>query len=201
VADASERWERGLRETNQSPERMKYLDDATTYRIYTPGASAGFQVSVLGELAPPKPKLKPEALAHKINATTSALLGLTGTDIDPVQSREFVFVAKLLEHAWTTKDENSLAALVHYVAPPPRQKVGAYNLDSFIPSKDRIRFAALLKHVLALPTFTLWTECEPLDLACMLDRERGPEKRRREFRLRSRHELFPQVYALVERYV
>src|SRR5947209_6765489 len=46
--ELSERWKKGLADSDQKPERIKYLRDAIDYRIYTPGSEAGLPVSLLG---------------------------------------------------------------------------------------------------------------------------------------------------------
>jgi hypothetical protein len=166
----AERWRHGLEETAQTPERISRLAAAADYRIYTPGSEAGLALSILGTFAAPKSAMPREALTHKIDATTIALLGLTGIASDPVQSREHVLIAQLLYHAWTNKQDLDLAGLIVQIQNPPIRTVGAYNLETFFPAKERIKFASTLNNVLASPSFLTWTTGEPLDLSSMLYR-------------------------------
>ncbi len=166
----------GLADTAQTPERITRLRQATDYRIYTPGSEAGLPLSILGTFAAPREKLPREAMAQKINATATALLGLTGIVSDPIQSREHVLVATLLDHAWQSQKDYTLRDLVNDIAKPPIREVGAYNLETFFPAKERVKFAATLNNVLAAPSFSTWTAGEPLDLGAMLYRAGKPQQ-------------------------
>ncbi len=169
-------WRKGLADTGQSPDRIRRLMQAADWRIYTPGSEAGLPLSILGSFAAPKTKLSREEMTHKIDATATALLGLTGITGDPVQSREHILIAQLLFHAWTNKIDLNLAGLIHMIQTPPIREVGAYNLETFFPAKERVKFASTLNNVLAAPSFTNWTIGEPLDLANMLYREGKPQQ-------------------------
>src|SRR5262249_35785416 len=83
----SERWKKGLAETGQSPGRITVLREKADYRIYTPGSEAGLPLSILQSFTAPKGNILREDLNQKIDATASALLGLTGISADPVQSK------------------------------------------------------------------------------------------------------------------
>jgi hypothetical protein len=169
-------WRKGLIDTGQTPERIVRLMQAAEWRIYTPGSEAGLPLSILGSFAAPKTPIPREALTHKIDALATALLGLTGIAADPVQSREHILIAQLLYHAWTNGTDLDLAGLIHLIQTPPIREVGAYNLETFFPAKDRVKFASTLNNVLAAPSFTNWTLGEPLDLAAMLYRGGKPQQ-------------------------
>jgi hypothetical protein len=171
----SERWRKGLAESRQTPERIKYVKQAVDYRIYTPGSEAGLPLSILRTFAAPKARLPLEDLTQKINATATALLGLSGIDADPVQSREHVLVTQLLQHAWGAGRDLDLPRLIEAIQNPPLRTIGAYNLETFFPARDRLRFASQLNNVLASPVFATWTAGEPLDLDNMLVRNRRPQ--------------------------
>src|SRR5262249_6927718 len=66
--------------------------------------------------------------------------------------------------------------LIHQIQNPPIREVGAYNLETFFPAKDRVKFASTLNNVLASPSFGNWTQGEPLDLANMLYRNGKPQQ-------------------------
>jgi hypothetical protein len=175
AAQLSERWRKGLTDSEQTPERIKYLKQATDYRIYTPGSEAGLSLSILRTFAAPRVKLPLEDLTAKINATATALLGLSGISTDPVQSREHVLVSHLLQHAWNNNRDLDLALLIKEIQKPPISMVGAYNLETFFPAKERLKFASQLNNVLASPMFATWTVGEPLDLDNMLYRNNRPQ--------------------------
>ena len=117
-----------------------------------------------------------EELTQKIGATATALLGLTGVAADPVQSREHILISQLLLNAWTAGRDLDLPLLIREIEKPPISSVGAYSLETFFPSKDRLKFASMLNNVLASPSFSTWTMGEPLDLAAMLYRNGRPQQ-------------------------
>ena len=172
----ADRWRKGIEETGQTVERVARLKSSSTWRIYTPGSEAGLPLSILGTFAAPKGDLPRESLTQKIEATATALLGLTGIAADPVQSREHVLVSNLLLHAWSAGRDLDLAALIGAIQNPPIRTVGAYNLETFFPAKERVRFASALNNVLAAPGFATWTAGEPLDLGSLLYRNGRPQQ-------------------------
>ena len=68
------------------------------------------------------------------------------------------------------------AGLILQIQKPPIRTVGAYNLETFFPAKERLKFALTLNNVLAAPSFLTWTTGEPLDLASMLYRAGKPQQ-------------------------
>lgn len=176
AAELAERWRKGLEDTGQSPERIAKLKAAAEWRIYTPGSETGLPLSILGSFAAPKGKVPREAMTQKIDATATALLGLTGIASDPVQSREHILIAQLLLNSWTAGKDLDLAGLIMQIQNPPIRTVGAYNLETFFPAKERLKFASTLNNVLAAPSFSTWTTGEPLDLSTMLARNNKPQQ-------------------------
>jgi hypothetical protein len=170
------RWRQGLADSAQTPERIARLQAASEWRIYTPGSEAGLPLSILGTFAAPKANMPREVLTQKIDATATALLGLTGIASDPVQSREHILIAQLLLHFWMAGQDLDLPRLIGEIQNPPIRTVGAYNLETFFPAKERIKFASTLNNVLAAPSFSTWTTGEPLDLATMLYRAGKPQQ-------------------------
>src|SRR5262249_10099801 len=107
----AERWRKGLTDSLQTPERISRLQAAAEWRIYTPGSEAGLPLSLLGTFQAPADPLSREALNQKIDATATALLGLSGISSDPVQSREHILIAQLLLHAWRARPSLDLPHL------------------------------------------------------------------------------------------
>jgi Helicase HerA, central domain len=174
--ELSEQWRKGLADSAQTPERIAHLKASSDQRIYTPGSEAGLPLSILGVFAAPKVKMPREELTQKIAATATALLGLTNITADPVQSREHILISQLLMHAWTDGRDLDLPLLIREIEHPLISTVGAYSLETFFPSKERVKFASMLNNVLASPTFATWTMGEPLDLAAMLYRNGRPQQ-------------------------
>src|SRR5262249_54030435 len=108
----AERWRQGLAESGQGPERIARLQQSSEWRIYTPGIEAGLPLSLLQTFPAPPKGMTREALNQRIDATTTALLGLTGIVADPVQSREHILIAQLLLNAWSAGRDLDLRQLI-----------------------------------------------------------------------------------------
>jgi hypothetical protein len=170
AARTAEAWRQGLAEWGESGERIARLRASAEFSIFTPGSTAGLPLSVLRSLAPPPPALAAdaEAMRDRVLATTSGLLGLLGIDADPVRSREHILVATLLEEAWRNGEGMELAALVRLIQTPPFERMGALDLETFFPAKDRLGLAMAVNNLLASPGFAAWLEGEPLDIPRLL---------------------------------
>jgi hypothetical protein len=168
AADLARRWRQGLTDSYQKPERVALCRESSEWRIYTPGSEAGLPLSILGSFAAPRGELSREALNQRIDATASAVLGLTGLEADPVQSREHILIAQLLLHSWTRGKDLDLRGLIQQVQAPPMDQIGAFDVETFYPEKDRLKLAVALNNILAAPSFSTWITGEPLDLAKML---------------------------------
>lgn len=144
-------------------------------RLYTPGATLGLPVDLLGSLAPPA-DASPEGLAESADAAARSLLGLLGVEADPLTSREYLLLVQLLSAAWQQGQTPTLADLVRQVATPPFTTVGALALEDFFPQKDRQNLMVRLNGLLASPKFAAWRTGEPLDPGILL---RAPDGRPR----------------------
>ncbi len=161
-------WRKGLESSGRPLADIARLKDAAEWRVYTPGSEAGLPVSVLRNFAAPRGKVSREALNQKIDATTTALLGLAGIAADPVQSREHILIAQLLLASWGKGKDLDLTQLINQVQQPPIRTIGAFDVDTFYPEKDRLRLAVALNNILAAPGFSTWISGEPLDLGRMI---------------------------------
>lgn len=170
----SDTWRLGLSNTGQTPERIAKLRDAGEWRVYTPGSEAGLPLSLLGSFTAPKGEVSREALNEKIDATTTALLGLSGISADPVQSREHILIAQLLLHSWKKGKDLDLRQLIAQIQVPPMSTVGAFDVETFFPEKERLRLAVALNNILAAPSFSTWITGEALDLSKMLSGGKKP---------------------------
>ncbi|MBU6283198.1 ATP-binding protein, partial [bacterium] len=117
--------------------------------------------------APPR-DADPEDVRDRTAGTVSALLGLLGIEADPLRSREHVLLSKILEKSWSEGRDVELAALVREIASPSIERVGALDLESFYPAKERSALSLALNSLLASPGFSAWLEGEPLDVDRLL---------------------------------
>ena len=61
-----------------------------------------------------------------------------------------------------------LASLVAAVQKPPIEKLGALDLETFFPARERMDLALAINALLASPRFSTWTRGEPLDAQRLL---------------------------------
>ena len=109
-----------------------------------------------------------ERMAEAVTTTATSVLTLLGVDADPVQSREHILLSAILNDAWCKGENLDLAAIIHRIQQPPFTRVGVLDLEAFFPEKDRFALAMRVNGLLAAPSFALWLEGEPLDIATML---------------------------------
>jgi hypothetical protein len=166
----AETWRKGLAEWQQPVERVAKYRDAVDVAIYTPGAETGLPLSVLRSFAPPPAELLADAAAtrDRVGAIVSGLLSLLGRDADPIQSRDHILLASILESSWRAGAALDMTGLIHAVQKPPFDKVGAFDLETFFPAKDRLGLAMAINNLLASPGFATWMKGEPLDAQRLL---------------------------------
>ncbi len=171
AAETADLWRNGLAKWDISPERIRALQNAAHFAIYTPGSDAGIPISILASLkAPDIPwEHNKELIREKISGTVTALLGLVGmTEIDPVRSREHILLSNIFEHAWSQGKDLDLGELIMQTQSPPFEKLGVFDVETFFPSKERFELAMLLNNILAAPAFQTWIEGQPLDIGGLL---------------------------------
>jgi hypothetical protein len=170
AASMASLWQKGLAGTGQGPERIRRLRESADFRIYTPGSSAGRQLSILSTLQVPNLSWETdsELLRDKIESVVSALLGLIGIEADPVRSREHILLSNIFEDAWRNGQDLDLAQLIVRVQNPPFSQLGVFPVDTFFPEKDRMELAMLLNGLMASPTFADWIQGQSLDIDALL---------------------------------
>jgi hypothetical protein len=73
-------WREGLGKWGQNGSRIQRLRGSAEFLIYTPGSSAGLQISILKSFEAPPPQIleDEELLQERINTTVTSLLMLLG---------------------------------------------------------------------------------------------------------------------------
>ena len=170
AAKTAQGWKDGLAEWNQPPERIARLKAAADIAVYTPGAETGIPLSVLRSFTAPSAELLADAgaLRDRLGSVVSGLLSLLGVDADPIGSREHILLANILEGAWRQGLSLDLTGLIQAVQKPAFDKLGAFDLESFYPAKDRLKLAMSLNSLIASPGFATWMTGEPLDAQRLL---------------------------------
>ena len=175
AAKTAEMWQQGLADWDEDGARIARLREAAEFAIYTPGSTVGRPLSILRSFAAPDVALLDDATAlrERVNSSVAGLLGLVGIDADPLQSREHILLANLLDHAWRAGRSVDLAALIQLIQKPPFDKVGVVDLESFYPAKDRAALAMAINNLLASPGFDVWMQGDPLDVGGLLYTPQG----------------------------
>jgi DNA helicase HerA-like ATPase len=158
AAQTAERWQKGLAEHGIGPERIAEFRAKVDVQLYTPGSEAGVPLNVIGSLEAPALSWDEdeETIRDEIEGTVSSLLGLIGVDADPLGSREHVLLANLLEHSWRAGADLDLPTLIGQVQTPPLRKLGVFDVDAFLPPKERGELAVKLNSLVASPSFAAW---------------------------------------------
>ncbi len=170
AAAIANRWRSGLAEWGQDGARVQRFRDAAEVTLYTPGSSAGRQISLLKGFAAPPSILRDntEAFAERIGTTATGLLALLGVDADPISSREHVLLANLFTHYWSAGQDLNLATLIGAIQSPPFDQIGVMPVESVFPAKDRTALAMRLNNLLASPGFQAWMTGDALDAGALL---------------------------------
>ncbi|MBN2337410.1 MAG: ATP-binding protein [Acidobacteria bacterium] len=171
-------WKKGLAAWGQDGERMRKLRASAHFTIYTPGSSAGTPVALLAGFRRPGPEVLEdhEALADLMVSSATGLLGLVGVTGDPALSRENILVSNILGHHWSGGRDVSIETLLRSIQTPPFERLGAFDIESFFPSRDRFELALRLNSLLASPGFGVWLEGEPMDVGRFLHTPEGKPK-------------------------
>ncbi len=168
-------WSAGLEEWGQSGERIRRLREAAEVVVFTPGSRAGIPLSILHSLEAPSEEARREGdlVRERLQATVGGLLRLLGIDSDPIQGREHVFLANVIDDAWSHGHRLDLPGLIALVQAPPFDKIGVLDLEMAYPAAERSRLAMALNNRIAAPGFEVWLEGEPLDIPGMLWNRQG----------------------------
>ena len=175
AAQQAETWKKGLASWGQDGERIQRLKDAADFAIYTPGSNAGMPVSILKAFSAPPPEIieDSELLHEQILSTVSSLLGLVDIDADPLQSPPHILISTILESIWKKGQDLDLIPLIQQIQTPPFSRLGALDLESFYPSRQRFELAKRLNNLLAAPSFQTWMEGDDLEIDRMLHAQQG----------------------------
>jgi len=182
AAAQAELWKSGLAKWGQTGDRIRRLRETTDLTVFTPGSDAGIPVSVMSSFEAPDAAWEEDSeyLRERIGGTVSGLLGLIGVDADPIQSREHILLSTIFEHFWRAGKDLDLTGLIFAIQDPPVRRLGAFDVDTFFPEKDRMGLAMKLNNLIAAPGFQSWMQGQPLDIPSFLAAPDG----------RPRHSIF-----------
>ncbi len=166
AARLAAQWKDGLAQWGIEATRIQRLRETADFTIFTPGSEAGVPLNILDALRVPALAWSADAenLRDKIQGIVSAILGLTGSEADPLRSREHILLSHLIEHAWRAGKDMDVEQLILGIQDPPMRKLGVFELDTFFPPKDRFELAMSLNAILAAPSFESWLHGEPFEV-------------------------------------
>lgn len=172
---AADLWRNGLSDWGIEPDRLARLREGAEFVLYTPGSKAGVPVNVLHRFDPPALdwETHEETLRDRIQGLVTALLSLVGREADPLQSPEHVLLSLIVEHVWRSGQGLDLPTLIRLIQQPPVRQVGVFDLESFLPEKERTSLARALNNIFASPGFEVWREGAPLEIGPMLRTDDG----------------------------
>ncbi len=175
AAQQAAAWKSGLAEWGQSNERIKMLKSSADFKVYTPGSTAGIPISIVQSLSAPSDQVidDTDAMRERVATTANCLLALLGTSVDPLKSREHILLSNILDRAWRKGEDLTLGDIIQQIQKPPMTQVGAIDIESFFPSKERFELAMTVNNLLAAPGFDAWLSGEPLDISKLLHSESG----------------------------
>ena len=175
AAATAKRWHDGLAEWGQDPRAIARFRSSVDLAIYTPGSRPGLPLAVLRSFdAPPKSIASdPEALRERVTAAVSGLLALLGLEADPLRSREHILIANILGACLERRPQPGHGWPGAEIQSPALEKVGAVDLETFFPAKERFALAMSLNNLLASPAAAAWMEGEPLDIGRLLFTREG----------------------------
>ena len=166
----AQRWSDGLKQWGQDGERIRRFKDSCDLNIYTPGANFGIPVSILHSLACPGEQVLAEAdlLRERVNNAAACILALLGISFDPLKSREHILLSSIIGDAWKNGHDVDLTDLIALIQKPPLTRVGAIDLETFYPAKERLELSLSINNLLASPGFDAWLTGDSLDIDGLL---------------------------------
>jgi hypothetical protein len=173
----AELWEKGIKGDYQSSDRIQKLKDSADFTIYTPGSSAGVQISILSTFKAPSNEVLQDhdLLVSLVNSTVSSILSLIDAKND-TSSKEAILISSIFMNYYTQGKDLSLEELITLIVTPPFAKVGIFDLETFFAQDDRLKLALKLNTIIANPSFKQWIEGQALDISNLLYDENGKAK-------------------------
>jgi hypothetical protein len=159
-------WRDGLAKWDIPLESIRTLKEKTTWRVFTPGSRVVRPVNLLGSLDPP-PTADEEALRDEVRGLSAGLLGFAAIEADPVSDPRAILLSRIIEGEWKERRPLDVAGLVALVKNPKLTRVGAVEIDEFLPREKRQELALALNNLLASPDFESWRQGKPFDPASL----------------------------------
>lgn len=173
--NTAQRWEKGLADWGQSPDRIRQMRENVDITIFTPASQTGIPVSIISSLnVPPQAVMDDaEAFTDHLQAAVSSIFLLAGVDGDDVLSPEAVFLSALLQSEWLAGRGHTLESLIFLVQRPTLDRIGVIALDKVISPKNREKLALKFNNLFASPGYQAWLQGVPLNIDAMMRTDAG----------------------------
>ncbi len=170
AAKVANDWKTGLESSDITADRVREYKEKSIINVYTPGSSAGKQLSILDLADLPSEAVlnDSESLNDYVSSTVSSLLSLLKIDADPLTSREHILLSNVLLNKWNNRENVSLASLIQSIQQPGIDTIGVLPLENFFPQADRNKLAMQFNNLLASPSFNTWLQGEELNIQNLL---------------------------------
>ncbi len=174
AAKVAAMWREGLASFYQDASRIKKLKTSADFTIYTPGSSAGVQLSLLSRFDAPSLEIieDTDSYSYMLTASANSLLALLGLEQESA-ANEFILLSNIFDFYWKKGEDISLEKLIASIINPPFKKIGILPLEGFYPTKERTKLALKLNNLISSPSFANWIAGEPLDIAKLLYTSEG----------------------------
>lgn len=168
-------WEQGLKSWDEDKERVSRYKNSADFTIYTPGATHGVNVNVLGSFnAPPKSIIEDsDFFTQIVSSTVAGILSFVGINNDSISSKEHILLSSIFTLQYKNGKDLSIEDLIHLIINPPFDKVGVFALENFFPNNQRVEFAMKINSLIANPSFEAWREGISLDISKLLYTKSG----------------------------
>ena len=172
AASEAQKWKEGLAGWGIDTSRIARMRKTTDFRILTPGSGIA-PVSILSALESPELDwdVFEEELREKIKGIVSALLGIVGLSIDPME-KNHILLSTIIEKSWRKKESLRLENLVSSILAPPFKTLGVMDIETFMPREERQKLSFALNSLIASPSFENWISGESLDIEKMVHGEK-----------------------------
>ena len=170
-------WKEGIESWNQNLTRVQKFQDIKK-TIYTPGSSAGLSINIMSSLEKPSQEVMEDSdnFSSYLKSTVVSLLSLIGIEADPLESKEYIFLAQIISRAWVSDDSMSIDTIISKIINPSFKKIGVLPLDDFYSKDERFKLATKFNSLLASPSFSSWLQGDNLDIQKLLYDENGKAK-------------------------
>jgi len=159
------------------PENYSYLRENVRFKVYTPFSSNGILLSLTSIPESPRDfrqmySENPEYAINLVETVASSLLARLGR----AGRREWKFLSEVIKEAWLNgldlQGVEGLKLLIGMILNPPFEKIGAMDLESYYPLRDRKKLAIKINDLM-VGSEAIMQVGEPLDIDSMIRTEDG----------------------------